>query len=150
MVVVSLEFWGHQFETGIYPMEQFTYNWYLPSCQCETACSHVSFIQNDIYLLVTGLNSPMESRSCPVSTSCCYCCMIELSRCLVVSKLASAVSGKVSEILGPLVRNLRLSHSAFRYFPRHHCTEICSNVSSIQYYTNTHTHIYIHIQPPAF
>ena len=54
-----------------YLMKQFAHNWYLPCCQCTETCPRVSFIQNNIYMPVPGVSSPVESCSCPESTRCC-------------------------------------------------------------------------------
>ena len=92
---VSLGLRGPRFNTGIHPMKQFAHNWYLPCCQCTETCSHVSFIQNDIYR-----PGPVVNRFCPELTRCCSQCVIPLvpipwivhSR--VVKTLATTVGGE--------------------------------------------------------
>ena len=67
--------------TGIHLMKPFAHNWYLFCCQCMEACYHASFLQNNIYTTVPGVNSSVKNRSCPESTRCCSQCVIPLCWC---------------------------------------------------------------------
>ena len=76
---VSLRFWGLGFTTRIHVMKGFTYNWYLPCCQCtETYLYYFHFYstQNNIYTPVLGVSSPVENCSLPTIDSLWLVCDI--------------------------------------------------------------------------
>ena len=105
------------------------------------------FIQNNIDMLVPGVSSSVENRSCPKPTRCCSECVIPLSWC------QSVFDGWVmAEWLGRCYNNgrrrvsLRFWGPRFAtgihfikqfahkwYLPCCQCTEVCYHVSFIQH-----------------
>ena len=116
---------------------------------CRVISYHIIFYttSNNIYTPVVGVNSPVENRSCPESTSCCRQCVIPLSWCQLVFDgwvmvewlwrwlQQWAARGVFLRFWGPgfntgihLIK--QLAHNW--YLSCCQCTETCSRVSFIQ------------------